>query len=163
MSKKPAPTADAVAEEIAEAVFTEAISSYSTAPLDPEKEDLQKQVELLTQQAVAAEDRHKRERNEWKAFQQGMQAENEALHRRNMALEQADEKRRIAREQLQKRRLATVPKLVIASLVALAMLVIPYMLQTLSVIGPQLSYTIQSGLFMAIAWCMALIWERAGK
>ncbi len=61
------------------------------------------------------------------------------------------------------KRNGSVPKLLIASAVALLLIAVPCTLQKLSIIGPQLSYAIECGLMMVIAWCYALIWDRSKK
>ena len=61
------------------------------------------------------------------------------------------------------KRMASIPVLAIVSLLSLAMLAVPNVLHQFQVIGQQLSFAIQSVLVMVVAWCMALIWDRAGK
>lgn len=63
----------------------------------------------------------------------------------------------------QRKRQASISKLVIVSAVAVVLLTVPCALQKLSVIGPQLGYAIECGLFMVTSWCYALIWDRSKK
>ena len=129
--------------------------------IDPEKQEMQNQIDILIQKAIKADDQyrderrsHERDRKIFDAARLELHQTIEALH---TDLAKANERERKATQ----RRHGSIPRLVLISLVSLVTLAIPYFLQNLSVIGPQLSFTIQCGLFMAIAWCMALIWERS--
>lgn len=62
-----------------------------------------------------------------------------------------------------RKRQASVLKFVIISAIAVVLLLVPCALQRWNIIGPQLSYAIECGLMMVIAWCYALIWDRSRK
>lgn len=121
--------------------------------------DLQKQNELLVAESADVENRYNEERK------QRVEARNAAIELEKRAncfaskLRLADDQRAYE----QGKRLASIPKLVIAGAVALVLLIVPYTLQQMTVIGPQLAFTIEAVLLMVIAWCYALIWDRSRK
>lgn len=156
MKKTETTMAEAVSEEIATEVPT-------VEDLQAECKSIHEQNELLQKQYINLQDRYSSEKDSWKKYRRDMLAENEALREHCMNLEHRADKLQHAAEQERSRRVATAPKLVIISAAALALCGVPWLLQKLSVIGPQLAYTLQLGLMMAISWCYALIWDRTRK
>jgi len=125
--------------------------------------DLRKENERLMKDCIRFEDRfgeehQKRMRERGKADKtiSELTCDNECLRAKLDA-----EKELRALYQL--KRQASVSKLVIVSAVAVVLLTVPCALQKLSIIGPQLSYAIECGLFMVTSWCYALIWDRSKK
>ena len=125
--------------------------------------DLQKQIELHRQQLIKLEDRYNSEKDQWRQYRRDMLAENDTLRDQVLLLNHAVEKEKITGAKERSHRVATVPRLVVIAAVALALCAIPFALQKLCIIGPQLAFSIDAGLLMAISWCYALIWDRTRK
>ena len=159
MAKKNTPTntPDPTVDEFHKAMTDDQIDVVA------EMQDMERQLERLIQQNLSLDNKlateHKlrmRERN-------AAEGTELYLRRKLQNTEEKLQKERIAKEQKQKKRLASIPALAIVSLLALALLAVPNVLHQFNVIGQQLSFAIQAVLFMVVAWCMALIWDRAGK
>lgn len=159
MAKKNTPTntPDPTVDEFHKAMAGEEIDVVA------EMQDMEHQLERLIQQNIALDNKlateHKlrmRERN-------AAEGTELYLRRKLQNTEEKLQKERIGREQKHMKRMASIPVLAIVSLLALAMLAVPNVLHQFQVIGHQLSFAIQSVLVMVVAWCMALIWDRAGK
>ena len=129
--------------------------------IDTEKQEMQNQIDILIQKALKADDQYREERRAHERDRKIFDAARLELHQTIEALHTDLAKAHERERKATQRRHGSIPRLVLISLVSLVTLAIPYFLQNLSVIGPQLSFTIQCGLFMAISWCMALIWERS--
>lgn len=125
--------------------------------------DLQKQVELHRQQLIRLEDRYNSEKDQWRKYRLDMITQNDMLRENIMHLETRLEKQMAAGEKAKSHRVATVPRLVVIAAAALALCAVPFALQKLCIIGPQLAFSIDAGLLMAISWCYALIWDRTRK
>ena len=156
MAKKntPKPAEDATVENFHEAMT-------GNISIEAEMQDMEHQLERLIQQNLSLDNKlateHKlrmRERN-------AAEGTELYLRRKLQSAEEKLQKERIAKEQKQKKRLASIPALAIVSLTALALIAVPNVLHQFQVIGQQLSFAIQSVLVMVVAWCMALIWDRA--
>lgn len=159
MAKKNTPTntPDPTVDEFHKAMTDDQIDVVA------EMQDMERQLDRLIQQNLSLDNKlateHKlrmRERN-------AAEGTELYLRRKLQATEEKLQKERVAKEQKQKKRMASIPVLAIVSLVSLAMLSVPNVLHHFQVIGQQLSFAIQSVLVMVVAWCMALIWDRAGK
>ncbi len=122
-------------------------------------------IELITpEQRIASLEQalfHERERREQEhdAFQKHKDL---LFHHLTILRKKADCQKEMERAAEEKRRRSLV-KFVIVALSALVLLAVPCTLQKLCIIGPQLSYGIECGLFMVVSWCYALIWERTRK
>ena len=125
--------------------------------------DLQKQVELHRQQLIKLEDRFNSEKAQWRQYRHDLMAENDTLRDSVLHLTQSLEKEKLASVKEHSRRVATVPRLVVIATATLALCAVPFALQKLCIIGPQLAFSIDAGLLMAISWCYALIWDRTRK
>lgn len=125
--------------------------------------DLQKQLELLREQHIKLKDRYSDEKEQWRKYRRDLMAENDTLRDNVLLLDNKLKMLDSVKANERSRLVATVPKLVIISAAALALCGVPWLLQKLSVIGPQLSYTLQLGLMMVISWCYALIFDRTKK
>ena len=130
-------------------------------PLDLEREndELLKQMELLTQQVIMAEDRYAEERNR-RREEQSLNAD---LKDRVLYLCTQLEASRELRNVEKSKRHGSIPKFVIVSAVALAVLMASFTLQKLCIIGPSVGFGIQCSMAMVIAWCYAIIWDRSRK
>ena len=130
-------------------------------PLDLEREndELLKQMELLTQQVIKAEDRYAEERNR----RREEQSINADLKDRVLYLCTQLEASRELRNVEKRNRHDSIPKFVIVASIALVVLMASFMLQKLSILGPSLGYGIQCSMAMVIAWCYAIIWDRSRK
>lgn len=135
----------------------------ANAALVEENLDLQKQNDLLVEQITGLENRYNQDRARWNKYKAEVLADNEALEKRNMALENAEEKYRKAQAQEYSRRVSTIPKFVFAALLALMGMGVAYILQKLCVIGPSAGFGLQCLMAMVISWCYATIVERARK
>lgn len=125
--------------------------------------DLQKQLELLREQHIKLKDRYSDEKEQWRKYRRDLMAENDKLRDNVLLLDNKLKMLDSVKANERSRLVATVPKLVIISAAALALCGVPWLLQKLSVIGPQLSYTLQLGLMMVISWFYALIFDRTKK
>lgn len=128
-----------------------------------EMQDMEKQLDHLIQRNIALDDKFNVEHKMRMRERNAAEGKELYLRRKLHDAEEKLQKERIAKEQKQKRRLASIPALAIVSLVSLGLLAVPNVLQQFCIIGQQLSFAIQSLLIMVLAWCMALIWDRAGK
>lgn len=159
MAKKntPIPTPDTTVDEFHKAMTDDQIDVVA------EMQDMERQLDRLIQQNLSLDNKlateHKlrmRERN-------AAEGTELYLRRKLQNTEEKLQKERVAKEQKHMKRMAAIPVLAVTSLLALALLAVPATLQQFGIIGPQLSHAMQSGLFMIIAWCMALVWDRTGK
>lgn len=148
-------------DPIENAPIADDTETTTVEPIDREKEDMQRQINELIAEAIALKDRCTEERRARARDRSIFDETRLELHQTIEGLHADLAKSRDRERKAIQRRHSTISRLVLIALVALVALVIPYFLQNLSVIGPQLSYTIQCGLFMTIAWCMALIWDRS--
>lgn len=125
--------------------------------LTAEAEDLQKQVQLLIEQNIKADDQYIKERE----HRREVQRHNAELEERVRCLVTQLEAAQGLRTVEKSKRHNSIPKFVIVAAVALLILMASFMLQKLCAIGPAVGYSIQCGMSMVIAWCYAIIWDRS--
>lgn len=65
-----------------------------------------------------------------------------------------------AQKVAEEKRQRSLIKFVIIAASSIVLLAVPCTLQKLCIIGPQLSFGLQCGLFMVATWCYAIIWDR---
>lgn len=76
-------------------------------------------------------------------------------------LEEELEKRRFTECKAAKEKANSIPRLVVISVLCLVVLAVPYVLESLGIMATRYAFMAEAPLMMAIAWCYALIWERA--
>lgn len=159
MAKKNTPTntPDPTVDEFHKAMTDDQIDVVA------EMQDMEHQLERLIQQNIALDNKLSTEHKLRMRERNAAEGTELYLRRKLQTTEEKLQKERISREQKHMKRMASIPVLAIVSLLALALLAVPNVLHQFQVIGQQLSFAIQSVLFMVVAWCMALIWDRAGK
>lgn len=159
MAKKNTPTntPDPTVDEFHKAMAGEQIDVVA------EMQDMEHQLERLIQQNIALDNKLSTEHKLRMRERNAAEGTELYLRRKLQTAEEKLQKERIGREQKHKERMASIPVLAIVGLVSLALLFVPSVLHQFQVIGQQLSFAIQAVLFMVVAWCMALIWDRAGK
>ena len=159
MAKKetPIPTPDTSVDEFHKAMTGEQIDVVA------EMQDMEKQLDHLIQQNIALDNRFSAEHKLRMHERNAAEGTELYLRRKLQTAEDKLSKERYSREQKHKKRLETIPTLATVSLVSLAMLALPNVLEQFDIIGQQISSAIQNVLGMFVVWCMALIWDRAGK
>ena len=157
MAKKNTPTTtpDTTVEEFHKAMVGEEIDVVA------EMQDMEQQLERLIQQNIALDNKLSMEHKLRMRERNAAEGTELYLRRKLQTTEEKLQKERIGREQKHMKRMASIPVLAIVSLLSLALLAVPNVLHQFQVIGQQLSFAIQSVLVMVVAWCMALIWDRA--
>lgn len=68
-----------------------------------------------------------------------------------------------AQKAAEEKRQKSLIKFVVIAASSITLLAVPCTLQRLCIIGPQLSYALQCGLFMVTSWCYGIIWDRSRK
>jgi hypothetical protein len=134
-----------------------------TCGLTPEMEDMERQLEELVKQNIALENRFNEEHKLRMHERNASEGQQLYLHRKVNLLSEKLYKERLSKEQEMNRKRKSVPGFVIAALTAFVLLIVPNLLQKLAIIGPQLSFAIQTFLAMVIAFCYGIIIERTGK
>lgn len=159
MAKKntPTPATDATVEEFHKAMTGEQIDVVA------EMQDMEQQLERLIQQNLSLDNKLSTEHKLRMRERNAAEGTELYLRRKLQTAEEKLQKERIGREQKHKERMASIPVLAIVGLVSLALLFVPSVLHELQIISQRLSSLIQHSLAMEVAWCMALIWDRAGK
>jgi hypothetical protein len=134
-------------------------TAVKLGPLDLEREndELLKQMELLTQQVIKAEDRYIEEREKRREVQSINAGLKDKVQYLSTQLEAAQGIRAVEKS----KRHGSIPKFVIVAAIALVVLMASFLLQKLSAIGPSVGYGIQCTMSMVISWCYAIIYDRS--
>ena len=127
------------------------------AALVLENGDLQKQVKLLVEQNIKADDKYNEERAKRRDVQSVIADQTARIDYLTVRLREAERVKGTEKE----KRHVSIPKFVIVASIALVVLMASFMLQKLSILGPSLGYGIQCSMAMVIAWCYAIIWDRS--